>query len=287
MIKKFSRINSVAVFQNFIWNASLNDFKKINLLYGRNYSGKRTLSRLSRALEIGELPKKWNAPDFIIEWTNGSQSSSSNLLGHGEVVRVFNEDFVRANLSFLSDTSRDDGEIAPFAVLGEKNLQIETQLSILQDALGSREAEQETGLYRKLRESREHLAQIAKLRAKKAKELEGLLKSVATEGEASIRNQPNVYGDQNYNIGKLRNHLDYVLSDDYTAITEQEKRNYEARLNETPKDALTEHDVETLCPDFKEINAKVEEIVETRIGDANKILELLENSELGRVDTNC
>lgn len=280
MIKKFSRIDSVAVFQNFIWNASLNDFKKINLLYGRNYSGKTTLSRLIRALETGELPKKWNIPDFVIEWNNGCQSLPNDLLGHSEVIRVFNEDFVRDNLSFLSDTSRDDGEIAPFAVLGAENLQIETQLRILQDALGSRKAEQETGLYRKLRENRESLAQITKQRAQKAKELEGLLKSVATEGKTSIRNQPNVYGDQNYHIGKLKNDLDDVLSDDYTAITEQEKRNYEARLSETPKDALTEHEVETLCPDFKEINAKVEEIVETRISDANKILELLENSEL-------
>jgi len=57
-IKKIESIRNMAVFKDFRWASSVRDggnniaeFKKINILYGRNYSGKTTLSRIFRALE--------------------------------------------------------------------------------------------------------------------------------------------------------------------------------------------------------------------------------------------
>lgn len=53
MIKKIKSINNFAVFENFNWNNSVKtpdgavmEFTKLNILYGRNYSGKTTLSRI-------------------------------------------------------------------------------------------------------------------------------------------------------------------------------------------------------------------------------------------------
>ena len=47
MITKFKSIKNLAVFKNFDWDSILRNqrneviiFKKINILYGRNYSGK-------------------------------------------------------------------------------------------------------------------------------------------------------------------------------------------------------------------------------------------------------
>lgn len=58
MITKFKSIKNLAVFQNFEWdntvkekNGTIKEFKDINILYGRNYSGKTTLSRILRALQ--------------------------------------------------------------------------------------------------------------------------------------------------------------------------------------------------------------------------------------------
>jgi len=49
MIKKIQSINNLAVFNDFNWDDSVKDkqgnvceFKNINILYGRNYSGKTT-----------------------------------------------------------------------------------------------------------------------------------------------------------------------------------------------------------------------------------------------------
>lgn len=51
MIKKFNKINNLAVFNNYNWDSSVPEFAKINIIYGRNYSGKTTLSRILRAIE--------------------------------------------------------------------------------------------------------------------------------------------------------------------------------------------------------------------------------------------
>ncbi len=74
MIKKIKSINNFAVFENFNWNNSVKtsdgaviEFKKLNILYGRNYSGKTTLSRIFRAIETGQLPKNYEGIEFEVE----------------------------------------------------------------------------------------------------------------------------------------------------------------------------------------------------------------------------
>ena len=54
-IKKIEKINDMGVFSSFIWDENVFgtnrepvEFNRINVIYGRNYSGKNTLSRLFR-----------------------------------------------------------------------------------------------------------------------------------------------------------------------------------------------------------------------------------------------
>lgn len=56
-------ISNFGSFSDFTWRKSVKDrgnnvqsFKRLNVLYGRNYSGKTTLSRIFRALETKHLP---------------------------------------------------------------------------------------------------------------------------------------------------------------------------------------------------------------------------------------
>ena len=71
MIKKIGTIKHFAVFENYNWDLSSTDkngrplkFEKINILYGRNYSGKTTLSRIFRSLETGQLPDNYDDPQY-------------------------------------------------------------------------------------------------------------------------------------------------------------------------------------------------------------------------------
>jgi AAA15 family ATPase/GTPase len=72
LITKITTIKEYGVFHDFNWDSTIRDkgnnigaFKKLNILYGHNYSGKTTLSRIFRtfekgcmhALEIPEIPK--------------------------------------------------------------------------------------------------------------------------------------------------------------------------------------------------------------------------------------
>ena len=134
MIKKFKTITNLAVFKDFNWDNSVRDkdgnvvdFKTINILYGRNYSGKTTLSRIIRALETGAISDKYSNPKFEIEFEDGSIINQDNYTTSNHDIRVFNEDFVRENLSFLLDTN-NDGEIKPFAVLVEDNAKLQSEI---------------------------------------------------------------------------------------------------------------------------------------------------------------
>lgn len=50
-ILNFDEIN-FGSYKNFKWGNNLEEFKTINIFYGRNYSGKTTLSRIARSFEL-------------------------------------------------------------------------------------------------------------------------------------------------------------------------------------------------------------------------------------------
>lgn len=129
MIKKISNINNLAVFNEFEWDKSVLDktgrpigFKKINVLYGRNYSGKTTLSRIFRAIETGAISDKYESPNFSVIFNDGSSVTQGQLSTCRKNIRVFNEDFVRENLRFISNP---EDTIKPFAILGDDMVMVE------------------------------------------------------------------------------------------------------------------------------------------------------------------
>ena len=62
MLKRIKHINAGS-FKEFKWSEHMNldnennMFKDINILYGRNYSGKTTISRIFRSLELNTKSK--------------------------------------------------------------------------------------------------------------------------------------------------------------------------------------------------------------------------------------
>ena len=62
MIKRINKIKNFGVFKDFQWDSSTPDFNKHNLIYGWNYSGKTTISRIFRCFELqGKHPDYPNA----------------------------------------------------------------------------------------------------------------------------------------------------------------------------------------------------------------------------------
>lgn len=286
MIKKFESIKNLAVFKDFVWDNSVKDkdgnvldFKTINIIYGRNYSGKTTLSRIVRALETGSISDKYISPDFNVVFDNGTSINITQIDKCSYDIRVFNEDFVRENLSFLMDTN-NDGEIKSFAVLGDDNAKIQSEIDLIKLSLGSNEKGKESGLYKDKIE-KDKAFQDAETNYIKAKQqLENKLSAKATtDRNIAIKYKPELYGDQNYNATKLKNDIQ-IISQNYNPLNDTEKENYIALIKETVKNNITP--ISKIQIDLQKITEEVKKLIEQKVGDSQKIEELVRDAELNR-----
>lgn len=126
MIRRVQKIKSFGLFEDFQWPASLLDFKQFNLIYGWNYSGKTTLSRVFRCFE-----QKMLHPDFAgAEAMLTAQDNNNHHLSAPQTApmfRVFNSDFVHENLGFAA------GSAEPILVLGSEDIAKQEELKAKKD----------------------------------------------------------------------------------------------------------------------------------------------------------
>ena len=151
MISKFSRIKNAGVFNDFTWKnggdcTGLKDFTAMNVIYGRNYSGKTTLSRLLQSFEEKALPSNMTNLEFSFECSDGNVLTQNDIESSDLTVRVYNEDFIAKNLKFTQTPTSES-----FAVLGQANIKTQSQIDAIWNELGSSEPGKETGLYLELK----------------------------------------------------------------------------------------------------------------------------------------
>jgi len=278
-IKKIESIKKMAVFQNFRWAPSVRDggkniaeFKKINILYGRNYSGKTTLSRIFRALETGSISDKYSSPEFQLAFDGGSTATQNSLNGHGQVVRVFNEDFVRDNLRFIVD---DEQTINPFAILGEDNTKLEEEIEKHEAELGSEE--DKSGLLGELLGAEEKFKKARKDHGDKSSELKGKLRDKANKAGTGIKHNK-TFGDANYNVSKIETDISTVSKDTYPPLTDEQVGKFHDLLREEPKPEIAESSSFNL--QYTEITSKAKELIEKKIQASDPIQELLNDAAL-------
>lgn len=136
MLRRIQHIKLFGVFANFQWPAGLPEFKKFNLIYGWNYSGKTTLSRTIRCFEQQQLHADF--PGAEVQLTTEDGAHHVLTVPHtAPVLRVFNSDFVRENLSF------DEGSASPVLVLGAANKEKQDALKIKKAELGALSTEKQ------------------------------------------------------------------------------------------------------------------------------------------------
>ena len=110
MIKRIQYLKNFGVYKNYRHDGNLRDFNNKNNIYGWNYSGKTTISRLfsfceNKAVDFVEFPDI----EFEIVLENGAKITQANIASFPFDVRVFNSDFIRANLRFDSDDKKMKG----------------------------------------------------------------------------------------------------------------------------------------------------------------------------------
>ncbi|WP_301380279.1 AAA family ATPase [Bacteroides caecimuris] len=130
MIKRISSIKNLGIYKDFKWDANTPDFNDKNIIYGWNYSGKTTLSRLFRILaNKSELENEYKAVEFSVQLENGKNITESNQLDNSLDIVVFNSDFIKDNLHFDSAEHKIKGILFD---IGEESADIREKLNNVQ-----------------------------------------------------------------------------------------------------------------------------------------------------------
>jgi wobble nucleotide-excising tRNase len=129
MLKRIKRIKGLGVYGDYTPPAETAEFGIKNLIYGWNYSGKTTLSRLFAHLEHGDYHPEITGYSFLFDTDNGNVTEA-NAKTCGHVVRVFNTDFVQANLNFSGSPSR------PILLLGSESEETQKEIERLTEMRG-------------------------------------------------------------------------------------------------------------------------------------------------------
>lgn len=285
-ILKIKEIENFSIFKNFDWDSNLSyphrgstelyNFKDINIFYGRNYSGKTSLSKIIRSLEKKVLPPKYDNPLFDIELESGNTITQSSLSDFTHPIYVYNTDFVKENLRFIHD---DTQNIESFSVtLGGNNQQIIDRIQRLKNELGTNETNAETGLFLDIKNKINEVKTAENNYQSKNRALEALLTDEATRKSNSIKNQHELFNDINYNISKLKREIILVQDVNYSALTD-------IQISEN-KNLITQIELDN-PPNVPSYNLSLpsliqstDEILKTIVGGSQKIEELVKNSIL-------
>jgi len=218
-------------FDGFQWKNSIRDtpgnnvqsFKKLNIIYGRNYSGKTTLSRVFRSLEKGEIPWRYEGASFALRGEQGDLSHHQ-LTGHSYDIRVYNRDFVAENLSFLTD--QRGGNIRTFAIVGSENNALAERIAELQASLGSVEEK---------RGARYDAALAAEKHARasrRAHDAKGALDELLRRQANDVIKKDRAFGHAGYNIDSIKADISFVNNTKVEVLTEADRASYIALLKE-------------------------------------------------------
>ncbi len=104
MIQRIDTIKDFGIFNNYSWasSAGIEDFKEKNILYGWNYSGKTTLSRIFSALRDQSLHHDF--PNALFKLTHDKgYLDQSNLSSFPYKVAVYNAEYAKDNLRWEYD----------------------------------------------------------------------------------------------------------------------------------------------------------------------------------------
>jgi len=113
MLTNIQKLRNFGIFDQYDRPTGMQDFCDRNIIYGWNYSGKTTLSRLLHLLHQKAIPPELSGCSFTICEDNGGTITHENLAECTLPVRVFNADFVSESLNW------NGGAFRPILLLGE------------------------------------------------------------------------------------------------------------------------------------------------------------------------
>jgi len=186
-IERISRLTDVGIFRDFSWPAELPDFGRYNLIYGWNGTGKTTLSRIFRALELRHPLTSGEAVIRI----NGRDISSHDFKKVALNIRVFNRDFVNESVF-----PHGGGDLPPIFVLGKKSVEKQKEVNRLRNEYKQKQKKLNEAIKKKQRAETE----LDKFCIKNARIIKDMLRSSGS----------NPYN--NYNKSHFRRDIEEIVN---------------------------------------------------------------------------
>lgn len=284
--KRISKIDNFSIFKGFDWDSNLSyknggstkiyDFKEINIFYGRNYSGKTSLSKIIRSLETKNLSSKYENPNFKIELVDGSHVTQNTLSNFQYPIYVYNSDFVKENLKFLHN---EDEKIESFSVtLGGDNQQILSRIQELKDELGSNDENAKSQLHLAIQDQKNKVQESKIEHHKKEKYLEDLLADKATRKPDSIKSQYSIFGEINYTITRLKQDIVSTQDSAFKILNNDQIEENKALIIQNK--LANPPELSAYVLNFSSLIQSTDEILKTIVGGSQKIEELVKNSSL-------
>ena len=231
MITKISKLKDFGIFHDFSWERKLPEFKKFNLIYGWNRSGKTTISRVFESCEkkctydkdkfrqypaiFNESGNLSNEGKFEIKTDGNTTVKNTDVATNNLLIKVFNQDFIDENISFEPSDSCN-----PIVYVSEEDIKSKKELEQLRS--------------NKMMFIKTH-EQTEDERSSKEKTKSTFLQSLGRE-------IANILFDKSYNKTKAENKIktigidnfsDKVLFDDDRKKYEEVSSKSEARKNQT------------------------------------------------------
>ena len=200
-IKKFG------LYKDYRWLGNLASLSKVNIIYGRNYSGKTTLSRIFDSISLGQLHKNYLDGDFTLYTDDPSVPviTQNNITDCPYAIRVYNSDFVNRNFDWFKN---EEGEIKSFTLMGSKNVEAQKAIEEIDEKLGS--VEEKKGL---LYEYDVKTLEFSTAEGQYNTAFMTLENQLKTKANGDIKRQ-NYYVKQgtNYNINNIKADIDEILN---------------------------------------------------------------------------
>ncbi|EAH9405293.1 RloC protein [Campylobacter coli] len=206
-ILKFDKIN-FGSYENFTWDNGLEEFKTINIFYGRNYSGKTTLSRIARSFELKKHNEDFLDGNFKIKLEDGSFLTQNDVINSNLDIRVYNSDFVKENLNYLYDKK---GNIKGFKSIGVEQKNIKEIIEKREKILKTRNEK----LQKLENDKKEFLND----------DRETKLEEKFTEKASLIATNPNYLKGYRYNKTALKKDLNIIKNNEDAYILNNEEQN--------------------------------------------------------------
>jgi wobble nucleotide-excising tRNase len=248
MIKKIHSLSNFGNFRQFQWGTNTN-FTKCNLIYGWNYSGKTTLSRLFQILSDPTYLSQWQGCQFDVELQDGTRLTQTTL-ANSQRIKVFNRDFIQRNF-------QQEHKAPAVFIVGNNTIHLRNRITRLN----------------------EHETKTNSIKASLSANHQQLLKDFESLGTSCARAIAILTGDKTYNRTKLVEEIDRIKSASNTFILSDEVLQAKVSLLRSTQEWKEISQVTSSTVDLETLRQELTAVMQ-RTASNEAITKLKENREL-------